>query len=193
MTDVPQVPQVPPPPAPPSDPPTESTTPTPPRSEQVRLYGSPGGPWQPVSPRLVTVRSIAVTLALAPVVVPAAVAAALVTPWIAIVVLAGVLSWGWSMWLIRRQVPMITWAEFPEELLIRKGRLFRSLSAVPYGRLQYVDVQSGPLQRRFGLANLSVHTASPSTSGDIPGLSLEQAEALRTRLAARGQTHRAGL
>jgi membrane protein YdbS with pleckstrin-like domain len=100
---------------------------------------------------------------------------------------------GVGVWMVRRQVSAITWAELDEELVIRRGRLLRSLVSVPYGRLQYVDVQSGPLSRRLGMARVELHTASPESGGSIPGLPIAEAEALRTRLAARGEAQRAGL
>ena len=83
--------------------------------------------------------------------------------------------------------------ELDEEIVIRKGRIFRSLVSVPYGRLQYVDIQSGPLMRAFGIAACQVHTASPESGGSLPGLPVEEAEALRARLARRGEAQRAGL
>ena len=69
----------------------------------------------------------------------------------------------------------------------------RSLVAIPYGRLQFVDVQSGPVARAYGIASLQIHTASPQSSGTLPGLPIAQAEELRTRLAALGEAQRAGL
>jgi uncharacterized protein len=64
---------------------------------------------------------------------------------------------------------------------------------VPYGRLQYVDIQSGPLARALGIASCEIHTASPESGGSLPGLPVAEAEALRSRLAARGEAQRAGL
>ena len=116
-----------------------------------------------------------------------------VTGWLAIPTAALVVGWLGGLWLIRRQVAAISYAELAEELVIRKGRLARSLVSVPYGRLQYIDVQSGPLARRLGMAEVELHTASPLTGGSIPGLPIEEAEALRQRLAARGESQRAGL
>ncbi|MGL5928831.1 MAG: PH domain-containing protein, partial [Dermatophilaceae bacterium] len=100
---------------------------------------------------------------------------------------------GWGCWLVRRQVSAISWVELDEEIVIRRGRLFRTLVSVPYGRLQYVDIQSGPLARAFGIAQCEIHTASPESGGSIPGLPVAEAEALRARLAARGEAQRAGL
>lgn len=159
----------------------------------VRLDEDGAVPWQPVSPRLVVARSLVLLGTAVLPLLGTAVLAALVTPWawFAVVAVLGALAGG--LWVVRRQVPAITWAEGPEELVIRKGRLFRSLVSVPYGRLQFVDLHSGPLLRRLGMASLQLHTASPASGGSIPGLPTELAEGLRERLAARGESQRAGL
>jgi membrane protein YdbS with pleckstrin-like domain len=159
----------------------------------VRLHEDGAVPWQPVSPRLVVARSLVLLATTALPLVGAVVLAVLVTSWawLAVVVVLAALACG--LWVVRRQVPAITWAEGPEELVIRRGRLFRSLVSVPYGRLQFVDLQSGPLLRRLGMATIELHTASPASGGSIPGLPTELAEGLRERLAARGESQRAGL
>jgi membrane protein YdbS with pleckstrin-like domain len=160
---------------------------------EVRLFGDAGMPWRPVSARLATAR----LLVLAALVVPPGVVLAGLAVfvwsgfWVGVAVAAVALAFG--AWLIRRQVPAITWAEGAEELVVRRGRMFRTLVSVPYGRLQFVDVQSGPLERRFGMATVELHTASPQSGGQIPGLPTAEAEALRERLAARGESQRAGL
>ena len=159
----------------------------------VRLHDDGVVPWQPVSARLVTARSLVLLAVAALPLVGAVVLAVLVTPWAWPAVAVVVLALAGGLWVIRRQVPAITWAEGAEELVIRKGRLFRSLVSVPYGRLQFVDLQSGPLLRRLGMATIELHTASPSSGGSIPGLPVELAEGLRERLAARGESQRAGL
>ena len=69
------------------------------------------------------------------------------------------------------------------DLWIRRGVLWLNTSVIPYARLQFVDTTQGPLDRAFGLAQLIVHTAAPGTSGRLPGLALDDAEALRERLA----------
>ena len=150
-------------------------------------------PWRSVSPALRTVRLITLFVWLTPVVVAFAVLAVLVSGWFWIG--AGVVAAlaGWGAWLVVRQVSAITWVELPDEIVIRKGRLFRSLVSIPYGRLQYIDVQSGPLMRSRGIASCEFHTASPESGGTLPGLPTEEAEALRGRLAARGEAQRAGL
>jgi hypothetical protein len=69
------------------------------------------------------------------------------------------------------------------DLWIRRGVLWLNTSVIPYARLQFVDTTQGPLDRSLGLAQLVVHTAAPGTSGRLPGLALDDAEALRERLA----------
>lgn len=109
---------------------------------------------------------------------------------------AAVLPFGlglWSWWAIGRQVPAWGYAERAEDLLVRHGLLWRKIVVVPYGRMQYVDVQAGPVDRAFGIARVQLHTASAATDAWIPGLSPDEAARLRDRLASRGQARLAGL
>ncbi len=71
--------------------------------------------------------------------------------------------------------------------------MFRQLVVVPYARMQYVDVQAGPLLRRFGLATVQLHTASAATDARIPGLEAQVAADLRDELARLGETKSVGL
>jgi membrane protein YdbS with pleckstrin-like domain len=160
---------------------------------EVRLFGDAGMPWRPVSPRLATARLLVLSVFLVPPLLVLLGLTALVWKgfWVGVVVVVVALAVG--TWVIRRQVPAISWAEGAEELVVRRGRMFRTLVSVPYGRLQFVDVQSGPLERRFDMATVELHTASPQSGGQIPGLPTTEAEALRERLAARGESQRAGL
>lgn len=150
-------------------------------------------PWRAVSPKLTLVRLITLAITLAVPLIASIALAVLVTRWLWIATAVIVVIGLWSAWVIARQVSAISWIELDEELVIRKGRIFRSLVSVPYGRLQYVDVQSGPLMRAFGLAQIELHTSSPQSGGDLSGLTVAEAEELRTRLAARGESQRAGL
>jgi len=149
--------------------------------------------WRHVSPRLATARLLVLSVFLVPPLLAMLALAVFLWSWfwVGAVLFAAGLAQG--AWVISRQVPAISWAEGAEELVVRRGRMFRTLVSVPYGRLQFVDVQSGPLGRRFDLATVELHTASPQSGGQIPGLPTAEAEALRERLAARGESQRAGL
>ena len=165
---------------------------TPQRPAEVTLRGG-DLPWRPVSPMLTRVRLITTAVVVLPLLLVTVVLGVFVTRWVLLATLAVLLVGLWAAWLISRQVSAISWVELEEEIVIRKGRMFRSLVSVPYGRLQYVDIQSGPLARANGIASCEIHTASPESGGSLPGLPVAEAEALRARLAARGEAQRAGL
>lgn len=99
----------------------------------------------------------------------------------------------WRLLLVPRQVRAIGFAERDDDLLIRRGLFFQRVLVVPYGRMQYVDVGVGPLERALGLATLKLHTASPGTNALIEGLPTEEAARLREQLSALGESKLAGL
>jgi membrane protein YdbS with pleckstrin-like domain len=156
-------------------------------------FDPPGVTWRGVSPRLVPARLIPAALTLAVPLIAGVVLAILVSPWFWILagVPAAILLW--TVIVVPRQVRAIGYAERDDDLLIRKGVMFRSLVVVPYGRMQYVDVEAGPLDRKLGIAKLQLHTASASTDAVIPGLVPDEAERLRDRLTVRGEARLAGL
>ncbi len=67
-----------------------------------------------------------------------------------------------------------------KDILFRKGVIWRSVTAIPFNRIQHVETSSTPLERKFGLATLQLFTAGGS-SGDlkIGGLGKDIAERLR--------------
>ncbi|HVD15377.1 MAG TPA: PH domain-containing protein [Actinomycetota bacterium] len=67
----------------------------------------------------------------------------------------------------------------PDALELRHGVLERVHSAIPYYRVQYVDINQGPIERALGLARLRVHTAAASSDATIPGIAADEADALR--------------
>ena len=85
------------------------------------------------------------------------------------------------------------YAERADDLLVRRGVAFARLSVVPYGRMQFIDVTAGPLERLFGLATVRLHTAAAATDARIPGLERDEAARLRDRLAELGESQAAGL
>lgn len=92
-----------------------------------------------------------------------------------------------------RRVRAIGYQLREDDLLFRRGIMFERVIAVPYGRLQLVDVTRGPLLRFLGLANLKFVTASAATGVNLPGLPMAEAEALRDRLVELAETRRSGL
>jgi len=95
--------------------------------------------------------------------------------------------------LVGRRYRSWGYAEREDDLLVRRGVMFARLSVVPYGRMQFIDVTAGPLERAFGLATVRLHTAAAATDARIPGLEREEAARLRDRLAELGEAQAAGL
>ncbi|WP_129661363.1 PH domain-containing protein [Rothia uropygialis] len=97
------------------------------------------------------------------------------------------------MALVPRRARARGYSEREDDLLIRHGVLWHKINAVPYGRLQTVEVSVGPLERKFGLAKVELHTASSSTDAKIEGISAQDAARLREELSKRGDDRLAGL
>lgn len=101
------------------------------------------------------------------------------------------MGWGWV--LLGRNWRSWRYAERADDLLISRGVLWREETVVPYGRMQLVEVTSGPVERHFGLASVQLHTAAAATDATIPGLVPAEAERLRDRLTELGEARSAGL
>ena len=162
----------------------------------------PGIAWHRVSPKYVTVRLVEWALANLVTVLLLSLPLVLVLLdvwawpplWLAVTVPSAALVLAlWRLVLIPRQVRAIGYAERDEDLLIRTGIFFQRTMAVPYGRMQYVDIGVGPVERGLGLCTLKLHTASPGTRAHIPGLPAAEGARLREQLAARGESRLAGL
>jgi membrane protein YdbS with pleckstrin-like domain len=97
------------------------------------------------------------------------------------------------LWFLHRRVRAWRYQERDDDLLVGRGVLIRRLSVVPYGRMQYVEVTAGPIERLFKLATVRMHTAAFASDARIPGLEPAEAARLRDQLATLGEAHAAGL
>lgn len=151
--------------------------------------------WTPLSPTLMKMRlteiavvavvlgALAASLALAVGSSVAAVAAVLA------VALCGAGTW----WFVHNRFHAWGYLERDEDLEVRRGVMVQRLSVVPYGRMQFVEITAGPVERLFGLATVKLHTAAAASDARIPGLHPDEAARLRDRLAALGEAKAAGL
>lgn len=155
-----------------------------------------GGSWTRVSGSLATVRRITGTLPLAVVAVGCLVTALLLPElrWIpAIIAVLFATAAIWHFVWARRNQWSWGYLEADDDLLVTSGVWFRRLVAVPYGRMQFVDVQAGPVHQLFGIANVTLHTASSETAATIPGVPQDEAARLRNRLTELGESRGAGV
>src|SRR5690606_34769342 len=88
---------------------------------------------------------------------------------------------GWLGWRRHRYT---AWRLDADGCGRRRGRLWESDTRVPGSRVQHLDIRRGPLERRFGLSTLVIHTAGTRNSAvSIAGLDAADAERLRDHLA----------
>lgn len=92
-----------------------------------------------------------------------------------------------------RRIRAIGYQLRDDDLLVRRGILFVRFVAVPYGRMQLIDVNRGPVVRALGLSDLQFVTAAAASAVTIPGLPADEAERLRDRLVELAESRRAGL
>lgn len=72
-----------------------------------------------------------------------------------------------------------------DRLRVVRGLLFRADTVVPFGRVQHIDVDQGPIERFFGIATLTLHTAgNHNASVSLPGLAEDLARAMREDIRA---------
>lgn len=160
------------------------------------LFAPPAYEWKRISPAYRSLRRLT-TVLVAPIVfsIPAVIVGVASGMWWISAIL-----WAFAalivvirLVLVERNYHAWGYVEREDDLYITHGVLFRTLVAVPYGRMQLVEVGSGPLERAFGLANITLKTASADTDATIPGLTPDEAARLRDRLTELGEAHASGL
>lgn len=66
------------------------------------------------------------------------------------------------------------------DILHKHGVWWRSLTAIPFNRMQHCEISRGPVESAFGLATLRVYTAGGSGSDlSISGLPLAEAQRVK--------------
>jgi membrane protein YdbS with pleckstrin-like domain len=155
-----------------------------------------GGEWRRVSPKYIGVELVGV--ALFGVVAIGATLVFALTKWFAeplgwIAVGVAVVVTLVMFVVAPRRVRSIGYQLRDDDLLFRRGIMFHRVVSVPYGRMQLIDVNRGPVARFLGLAELRFVTAAAATGVTIPGLPDADADSLRDALVSLAETRRAGL
>ena len=103
----------------------------------------------------------------------------------------------WCIWwaaLLPRRTRALGYSLRPNHLMARQGVLFRHVTSIPYGRIQYVDVDSGPLERAHHLVRLTIRTAGVTASKvTLYGIPAEHGQQLRELLIRRADERMAAL
>jgi len=163
-----------------------------PRSENRLPLGD--GTWHQISRKYIVVQVISHGGFLA-LVIAAAVVLGLVLDQAWVWVPAGIVAAVTlaTLVVLPRQARSIGYQLRADDLVFRRGILWQRMVAVPYGRMQLVDITHGPLDRGFGIAQLKLVTAAAATGVTIPGLTQAAAEHLRDTLIDVAETRRTGL
>lgn len=69
-----------------------------------------------------------------------------------------------------------------------RGVVVQTHTAIPYFRVQHIDITRSPIERALGLSQLVVRTAAASTDATIPGVAASEADELRRVILARTGT-----
>jgi membrane protein YdbS with pleckstrin-like domain len=156
---------------------------------------SDDGPSERPSPRLWTARQTLLALVAVPVLLLVGLLCGFLAPGlVTALTVGGLLVVTAAVWVgLRGRYRSWSYREREDDLIVSRGLLVRRLSVVPYGRMQFLDVSAGPIDRWFGLATVQLHTAAAASDARIPGLPLVEARRLRDRLAALGEARGAGL
>jgi membrane protein YdbS with pleckstrin-like domain len=108
---------------------------------------------------------------------------------VVVVVVAGALS----SWFVHNRFRAWRYQERHEDLIVARGVMVQRLSVVPYGRMQFVEVTAGPIERLFKLSTVKLHTAAAASDARIPGLENTESARLRDRLTELGESKAAGM
>jgi membrane protein YdbS with pleckstrin-like domain len=163
-----------------------------PRSENRLVLA--GGVWHQISPKYVKVQFISSGSFLLVVIAATLVLALLMHQlwaWIPGGIMTVILAW--TLAILPRQARAIGYQLREDDLVFRRGILWQRFVAVPYGRMQLIDITHGPLDRGFGIAQLKFVTAAAATGVTIPGLEQSTAETLRDHLVQVAESRRTGL
>lgn len=159
------------------------------------LFAPPTGEWRRLSPNYLRMKRLLIPLVWGVLFLVPTVILAVLKLWMALAILVPLaLVWiGWRLWRAPRVYARWGYAELDEDIYLTRGLWSRSLSCVPYGRMQLVEVSQGPIERAYGLSTVQLVTSSTSGTVLIPGLDRADATALRDRLIAAGEQQQAGI
>ncbi|HYF32741.1 MAG TPA: PH domain-containing protein [Chitinophagaceae bacterium] len=83
-------------------------------------------------------------------------------------------------YIVRQSFKRKAYALREKDALYRTGFIIRRLQVCPFNRIQHCSVHAGPLERRYGLASISLYTAGSEGSDlRIPGLTEATAASIR--------------
>lgn len=104
--------------------------------------------------------------------------------WFGVAVVLGVAAAALGPLWANRRYERFGYLLTDQAVRVRDGVVIHSDAIAPLFRVQHVDIDRGPLQLRFGLASLTIHTAAPAADIHLPDLHADDAERVRDDILA---------
>ncbi len=93
----------------------------------------------------------------------------------------------WLVWYPRAKLRRWRWRLTDRAIELRHGVIVHRHDALPYFRIQQIDISQGPIDRMLGIAGLSVTSASAAGSAALPGIPAAVAPDVRAELLRRAE------
>lgn len=155
-----------------------------------------GAGWQRLPPRAKRMFLLVAGLSgLIPVVPVASVLFGVLDDWsiperVALVAGIALVVIGFALWLGVKRYTHTAWKLDVDGFAVRRGRLWQTHTHVPASRVQHLDLKRGPIERRYGLATLVLHTAGTRLNAvQLSGMEDADAEALRDHFSRLTDRH----
>ncbi len=98
--------------------------------------------------------------------------------WAALAVWVALFSF--SMFLAWKRWEVAGYVLRDRDILHKKGIIFRTVTAIPFSRMQHCELSQGPIESAFGIATISIFTAGGSSSDlRLEGLQIVEAQRIR--------------
>ncbi|MEE9414038.1 MAG: PH domain-containing protein [Acidimicrobiales bacterium] len=144
--------------------------------------------FQRLDPRLLQMRTVLILVPNAVLAIGAVAVASLLDSarWLGLVALALVLvATITQVGVIRLSFRFWGYAVREHDLTVRRGVILRSVTSVPFNRVQHAALHNGPIERAFGLSTIRVFTAGGSGADlAIEGLAANDAATMQDLILA---------
>lgn len=110
--------------------------------------------------------------------------------WVGMIYLIWLVLFGLAMWLVGKNYKVTGYAIRQRDLVFQTGVIVRSVTTIPFKRIQHCEITEGPIQKLFKLASLKVFTAGGSGSDlSISGLQKEEAARIKEFITGKIDAH----
>ena len=97
---------------------------------------------------------------------------------------------GLTMWLVEKNYQVTGYAMRQRDIVFQTGVISKSVTTIPFKRIQHVEITEGPIQKLFKLASLKIFTAGGSSSDlTISGIQKDDAAKIKDFITGKIDAH----